>query len=79
MLLCLTVEYKDFFFLPFSASELDETEVAFLEIWGFGLLCAELLALFCDINWVQREIRQSHIKPNYSATQVCHYLPLKHM
>lgn len=55
--------------------------------WRYGDLgfffpsffCAHLQALFCDINWVQRGIREGHIKLNYSATQECHYLALKPM
>lgn len=57
--------------------ELDEKDDAFLGKWGSGLFCSDLLALFCDINWVQRGIRQGHVKPNYSATWECHYFPLK--
>lgn len=62
---------KDCFF-SFSCiiiSELDETEDAALEMWESGFFCADLQALFCDVNWVQRGLRQGHIKPKCSATQ----------
>lgn len=75
------MDYKDLFLhiLRIISPELDKTENAFLEIGGLGLFCADLLAPFCDINWDQRGIKQGHIKPNYSAVQGCHYLPMKHM